>query len=42
MIADSICKTGLFSDTLVERKECYLKTSAQSQSRDGTAGDKIC
>ena len=28
MIADSIRKTGLFSDTLVERKECYLKTSS--------------
>ena len=39
MIADSIHKTGLFSDTLVERKECYLKTSSQSQSRDGAAGD---
>ena len=42
MIADSIRKTGLFSDTLVERKECFLKTSSQSQSRDGTASDKIC
>ena len=28
MIADSIRKTGLFSDTLVERQECYLKTSS--------------